>query len=171
MLTTIRCTLMITAMRNRARVCGFTLIEILSVMSILVIFLSIATPAVIDWGRASRMRAARTTVQSSLGLAREVAMAHSREVTWYATNLLHSESGALWLEFDEALYGQSNRLGRGLVFDINADMQVAFNGDGTLKSGDAWIGIFEESRGEGGLVSSVRVYRVTGETEIWHTSE
>ena len=150
---------------------GFTLVEILSVMAILVLFLAVATPAVIDWGRASRMRAARATVQASLGLAREVAMAHDQPVTWYATNLVQGEMGVLWLEFEEKLYGSSNRLGRGLVFTLDADTRVAFRGDGTLDGEDAWIGIFEESRGEAGLVSSVRVYRVTGETEIWHASE
>ena len=156
---------------GQARRRGFTLVEILSVMAILVLFLTIATPAVIDWGRASRMRAARATVQASLGLAREVAMAHDRDVTWYATNLQQRKSGALWLELEEELYGSTNRLARGFVFNPDANMSVAFKGDGTLQGSDAWIGIFEESRGESGLISSVRVYRVTGETEIWHASE
>ncbi len=144
---------------------AFTLTELLVVLTLVVLLLSLAGPAVIDWGRTARVRSGAAAVVASLTRARAEAMAQADTVTWRATNVAARSSWAyaMHLGADEPeLLGSTNYLARGLWLGYEEGVAVTFKSDGTVLGPDLALPLWEQERGDRGLIVTVMVSRVTG---------
>lgn len=137
-------------------------------MVIMVLLLSLGAAASREWGRQTRMRGAMHELKSGLDTARQWAMTHQTRTEFSMTN--HSDRA--WYSISDirhdALIGATNALASGIVWTNAPPLAVIrFKPDGTPdRADDIDIVITEDGRRRDPLVSTVRVYRVTGHAEI-----
>lgn len=148
-------------------VSAFTLIELVSVISIMLLLLGLAVTASIGWGRGAAMRTSHKMVLSSLSSARQQAIAGGKTVDFSCTNRIGSDRGRYVLFDKEGDLGNTNSLARGIVFASNTQLRVRFRSDGTCfsSSTNRTIDIIlEESSGP--LSATIKVYTATGHSTI-----
>ena len=142
---------------------GFTLLELLCVLGLIVFLLSVALGSSLGWGRASGLRASVLEVKSSLTLTRQLAVTHgTRASVFYGNFTTPVPSGHYVVSTNDgsAIIGETNYLPKGFVFATNDAGSVAFQPDGT-STGDTDI-VVREVRGANFLAATVTVGRATG---------
>ncbi len=146
---------------------GFTLVELLACLAIMIVLLSLGAAASGQWGRPARMRRAERETKSALDTARQWAVTHQTRTVFYDEN--DSDGRALyWMEAHRhgGTIGITNMLPAGIVWSNNWPV-IAFQPDGTLEGdSDRDIVIAERADRPRPLVSTVRVYRVTGQAVV-----
>jgi prepilin-type N-terminal cleavage/methylation domain-containing protein len=154
--------------RSHGWLMGFTLTELLVVLTLVVLMLSLAGPAAIDWGRTAKLRSSASAIAASLLRAQSEARALGVPVVWFATNdsMRGTWSYALLRGEERALIGATNYLSRGLWLGYGDGLEVAFGPDGGVVGEDLAVPLWECARAERGLVVTVMVSRVTGHVRV-----
>lgn len=162
-----------------SRISGFSLIELLCVMALVLILLLIALPSTTDWGRGAGMRTSVANLRSSLAVARRWAVSHGTRTRLECGNDQSVNRGfCVVRNADGTRIGHTNYLAKGIgfgtniiggmTFDTNGVGNVAFKSDGSCVALAAtnWqaldIVLVEPDRFPGGLKSTILVYRTTG---------
>ncbi len=143
---------------------AFTLIELLSVLAVMLIVLTMAVFAVIDWGRTTGMRASVVTVEHALTMARQRAVAQ-REPTVFVCSLPETVPGAFVITNATGLLGETNYLRRGIAFAPDSTATIRFSPRGG-PGADAVLILQEINRGVHALSSTISVSGVTGQTTV-----
>lgn len=112
---------------------GFTLIEMLAVMAIMLILMTIAMVNFFEFGKRAAMRGAILDVKSSLVSARQWAITHRDRTTFCYGNIDGPPARGYILTTDsEGQYlGNTNYLPAGIVFTNSATNTIIFKLDGS----------------------------------------
>ena len=158
---------------------GFSLLELMAVMALMVILLSIALISQVDWGRSKALNGALRGTKSNLGLARQMAVTHHTTAIFVYGNdtSVTPNRGYHYIATNDtdALISNTNFLPKGMAYTNDGPLTLEFGADGT-GAGDSseWPGgyrdlvIYEPERasGESCLWATVRVARVTGTARV-----
>jgi prepilin-type N-terminal cleavage/methylation domain-containing protein len=176
-------------MHNRpARRKGFTLIEILVVLAIMMIMMGMAMFAFVDWGRGAKLRTAVTNFRTAFTHTRQHTVTHRRRTALLYGNAAPPGSppgtppNRGWYAIAnpvDGLMGVTNYLPEGIIitnepgidswalrFKLDGSCDSDCDDDGS--SGDDWTGnqrkilLIEGGRGTNALIYTVQVFRLTG---------
>lgn len=160
------------AITGKTNTRGFTLIEILAVLTIMMIMMGMGMFAFVEWGRGSALRSATSNVMAGISRARTHTITY-REPTWLVcsnamTPLLR---GYFYVEnAADGLMGVTNFLPEGLAFTEGTDSPLTFNLDGSVDLEGLetyrYVEIYEPFRPGGGTTNRIRVYGLTGRTVV-----
>lgn len=141
-------------------VSGFTLIELMVVMTIMAIMMGVAMVGFSDWGRGTGMQGATMNVKSSIALARQWAITHRKKTTIVCTNNYYVISCGV----DNV--GGTNYLPEGLEFVDGVDL--AFKLDGSCRGSNLprEITIRESGMETNYLKEIIQVYPLTGRARV-----
>jgi prepilin-type N-terminal cleavage/methylation domain-containing protein len=153
---------------------GFSLIELLSVMAIVLILLALAVDASLGWGRRAGLRAGTAEVGAALDLARQWARTHGRPTTFAYGNTAGRECGYVVLrDAVHGAIGHSNHLATGVVFTNDGPDSIVFLPDGTCDGppsswpADRRTILLEREAGTGtALTATITVFRLTGYVHV-----
>jgi len=155
--------------RAQALSAGFTLLELLVVMGIMVTLMTAGIGGYFQMRRGAEMRGAISTVRNTLMLGRQQAVTKHRNVQVFfrvASNTV---------EVTEIQAGVPNRvhapsaLPPGIKFTSASDIMVAFSPlGGAGGAGTTTISLIEKTAGKGGVQSTaaITVWSLTGVTEV-----
>lgn len=160
---------------------GFSLLEMIAVMGLLLLLLAIAVGVSLDAGRGTAFRGAVRTLKCGLGQARQAAVSGNAQVSFVYGNTgavdrissngyfvisSSTNTAGLW-------DGNVNHLPAGVCFTDGRRLTLSFRADGSCGGSDAdWPGgsrdlvLWEAARKEGGLTATVRVMRATGTADV-----
>jgi prepilin-type N-terminal cleavage/methylation domain-containing protein len=166
---------------------GFTLIEILVVLAIMMIMMGMAMFAFVDWGRGARLRTAVMNFRTAFGHTRQHTVTYrTRTTLWYGNAIPPGAPGGTppnrgWYAISnatEGLMGTTNYLPEGVVFSNQTGITswaLKFRLDGSCDNDcdddtgtSDWSGnqrkimLIEAGRGTNSLVHTVQVFRLTG---------
>ena len=149
---------------------GFTLLEILAVLTIMMIMMGMAMFAFVEWGRGGALRSATNNVKAGIARARTHTITF-REPSWIVCT--NTSTGILRGYYfvanaADGLLGVTNFLPEGLAFTTDTDSPLTFKLDGSLEGGAAtkYVEIYEPFRPAGGVINRIRVYPLTGRTIV-----
>lgn len=158
---------------------GFSLLELLAVMALMIILLSIALTSSLDWGRSKALRGAVRGTISRLGLARQMAVTHHTTAIFVYGNdtSVTPSRGYHYIATNEtdALVSNTNFLPKGMAYTNNIPLMLEFRADGTgAGESSEWPGGYRDlviceptrTNGENCLWATVRVARVTGTARV-----
>ncbi len=143
---------------------GFTLIELLAVLAVMLVVLSMTVFSVIDWSRATGMRASLQTIERGLAMARQQAMAQ-RERTVFVCSPPDIVPGAFTITNALGLIGETNYLRQGIAFAEDGAEVVCFEPRGDVR-GEQCLILREANRGANAMTATVRVDAITGESAV-----
>lgn len=149
---------------------GFSVIELLCVMALVLILLVIALPSTTDWGRGAGMRTSAANLRSSLAVARRWAVSHGTRTRLVCGNDASATRGYCVVRSAAGTrVGHTNYLAKGIGFDTNSVGIIEFDPDGSCTGATTnWsadvrnIVLVEPNRLATGLRSTIMVYRTTG---------
>lgn len=174
--------------RDLSRESGFTLIEILMVLAIMMLLMGMAMFAFVDFGREAKMRTATLNFRSAFNGARQNAITHRQRTYLVYGNVPGMGSppgsppqrGYYYLtNAVDGVMGTTNYLTDGVVFTNSPDYgtplfgpwSVGFKLDGSaidVPSTADWSGdqrkivLYESGRDANYIASTVQVFRLTG---------
>lgn len=159
---------------------GFTLIEILMVLAIMMLMMGMAMFAFVDWGRGAKMRAAALNFRAAFNQARQHAITYRVRTHLIYGNTPPPGRGFYYLSnAADGVMGTTNYTADGVVFtnlDGVTSLNLEFKLDGSCDSDCDdipatldWVGnqrkivIFEGSRVGGTYIAStMQVFQLTG---------
>jgi prepilin-type N-terminal cleavage/methylation domain-containing protein len=146
---------------------GFTLVEILCVMAIMVLLLTLALANTRGWGRGVGMRSATAGVRACLRLTREWAMTHGSVTEFqYGNAGLPARGYYVVFSHRDGNVGATNFLPSGVIFATNTPLPLAFEPDGSCSGASnaaaTLIAMTEPSGGTNALTSTIKVYHASG---------
>jgi len=158
------------AITGKTNTRGFTLIEILAVLTIMMIMMGMGMFAFVEWGRGSALRSATSNVKAGISRARTHTITY-REPTWLVcsnamTPLLR---GCFYVEnAADGVMGVTNYLPEGLAFTEDTDSPLVFKLDGSLEGSAAprYVEIYEPFRPSGAATNRIRIYPLTGRSIV-----
>lgn len=159
---------------NRRRA-GFTLLEIVIVAAVVILLLSIALTASVDWGRQTAARTSLDAIETGLAAARQLAVTGGEGTTFtYAnTNIPPSSRGFFQIRNADGPLAETAFLANGIVFTGNTNGVIAFRCDGSARAtvgswtnGIGYLTIGEAARGSAGINRTIKIWRHTGVTEV-----
>ena len=148
---------------------GFTLLELLVVMGIMVLLMTTGVAGYFQMRRGAEMRGAISTVRNTLMLGRQQAVTKHRNVQVYFNAASNT------VEVTEVISGSPNRvhspasLPPGIRFNPSNDITVAFSPLGGAGGvGKTTINLIEKTAGKNNIQSTaaITVWLLTGVTEV-----
>ena len=116
---------------------GFTLLEMLCVMTISVLLLSLALASSVDWGRAAAIDASTDNLLSSMAMARQWAIANNKQATISIYNTPSPQRGYYALSSPAlGTIGNTNYLADGVLFTTSSVGHITFRYDGSCLQDD-----------------------------------
>ena len=110
---------------------GFTLLELMAVMAIVVLLLTLALPSFVGWGRSAAVSRSAESVRATLDAARQRAVSRCQPITVTFSNAPSSPPQAICLvEGPDGRIGDPNRLAPGVEWTNTVSM-LTFSGDGS----------------------------------------
>ena len=101
---------------------GFTLLELITVMAIMMILMGMAMLAFVDWGRGAAMRSALMSVRTALSQARQHAVTYRVPTCILCTNSASPLRGYyLVTNRTDGIIGTTNYLPEGIAFGDESD--------------------------------------------------
>ena len=139
---------------------AFTLIELLAVMTIMIILLSIAAAASVQWGRSARMRSARRKTIASLKMTRNWATTRNTKARFIPGDNGNHQSFCTRFSPRYGTLGTTQYLAKGIGW-WTPPAFIEFNPDGTCPTNTELI-LYEINKGAKALATTVTVSRLTG---------
>lgn len=90
--------------RRHPRLSGFTIIELMTAISVLAILMAIAVPSLADWVRNNKVRTVANALQSGMRGAQSAALSRSQPVVLFLTNAKLSGSSTSFTAADNGKY-------------------------------------------------------------------
>jgi len=175
---------------------GFTLIEILAVLAIMMLMMTIAMFGFLDFGRGARLRAGLLEFRSILAHARQDAVTYRRRTTVYYGSIpppgappgTPANRGYYYVSNAvEGVVGVTNFFKEGLLltndvasvriqafqFKLDGSCELDFDRSGSMsgewQNPNFWrdVLIYETGRGGNYLSATTRVYQLTGLVKKW----
>jgi len=150
---------------------GFTLIEMLAVLAIMIFMMGLAIGAFQNYGKHASITSSVLRMKSSLALARQLAITKRVRTTFVFANT-PEERGYFYLTTNAAatgMIGDTNLLNQGIFFDPATDTNpITFKLDGACTFGTAPRNIMLRERGGGTnrLSATMQVYPLTGRVKV-----
>jgi prepilin-type N-terminal cleavage/methylation domain-containing protein len=143
---------------------GFTLVEMLAVVTIMAIMMAIAVGAFMSFGRGAGLRGSTMNVQTSLNLARQRAITYREKTLFAYGNLGDPARGWYTLTTNGVLIGGTNYLSDGLVFTNPAAGSFVFDLDGSCDGGAVVkrVTLMERDREVNAMSNVLSIYPLTG---------
>lgn len=154
------------AVRPHGR-CGFTLLELITVLAIMIIIMASAVVSIVGIRRGAEMRGGVSAVRATIAAARQAAVTRRERVTVHfeLNNSQRSDSRAFWVTDSDGQIGETNYLSRGLVFAPSAPGYVGSSylqfmpTGGSGSASNAFVIIGEVS---GTQTNVLKLYGLTG---------
>lgn len=155
---------------------GFTLVELLAVMAIMVLMMTLTMGEFIDWGRNVGMKGCIANFKSAMNGARQEAITKRVRTTVYYGNSKGFPPLGYYIVSNSTagVIGQTNWLAKGVQFELtgtNYTCPITYKIDGSCTNGNGVIPVTirlkELGRGTGpALGAGMQIYPLTGKVKV-----